>query len=232
MDAKVLDFKRQTPTRPPIKTRHKETGKLLLLKKPAGEKEEEPAALADERHIIIAFIEDALRDPKEPLISEEENQRLRKAVASLIAMFPVVNRKIFDDTRDEYREKPKPPPGTIANKERRYWEAAKSINFSPIPMFDMEQARACFIPPLEKRPKRVLFFKPELRREVEEYPIPYRLRYGEMFFFIILRMFRRQYQYAKIRARIAELKTSWNFVELDEKTAFKMSGWSFLKSFF
>ncbi|MBI5077390.1 hypothetical protein HZB94_03335 [Candidatus Falkowbacteria bacterium] len=225
MGADILEFKRRT-TSSPKEIRQERTGQLLLLNK----NERETAAPADERHIITAFIEDALLDPKDQVLSQEEGRRLRQAVAPLIAMFPVVDREIIDEVRNEYRP-PKPPPGVTVNKEQRYWEAAEKIGFSPIPVFDLKQARACFLSATDKRPKRMLFFKPELRREIEEYPVPYHFRFGEMFFFIILRMFRQNYQYPKIRTRISELKEWWK-IELDERTNLKMSFWSFLKSFF
>lgn len=236
---KVIEFRRRVDL--PAKTRQasppteenriERQGKLLFLKKQAEPTTTATAKEVDDRHIIIAFIEDALRDPKNPPISKEEEMCLRQAIAPLIVMFSVVDKKIFDDTRDEYRQKPKPPPGAIADKEARYWSAAKKIGFSPIPGFDMEKARVCFIPETARRTKRVHFLRQEWWRDVEEYPVPYRLRYAEMFFFIILRMFRRQCQYTAIRKMIAERRKYWA-EWIEEKNDFKMSIWDFLKSFF
>jgi hypothetical protein len=213
---KVIEFKRwadrpeqRRPASPTFEADRIQRGKLLFLKNPA-EPEKTTADGADKRHIINAFIEDALLDPASPVITQREEHRLRQAIAPLLAAFPIIDEKIFTDTRNEYHSAPKPPPNTIAKQEAQYWQRALGLGLAPIPGFDFSQAQSCF------------------HLEEDKW---YRMRHGEMFFFIILRMCRRQYQYTAIRKRREELQRYWNKMT-EERTSFKMSVWDFLKAFF
>lgn len=120
------------------------------------------------------------------LISEEEDAVLRRALA------PLVERFFFLDTVDAGREEIRVAGGPQALQED---EAALWRKRSLIANFDLEAALDLFLVTREDDPERVLVgFTPEIDATLQDVRyVPPALKNGHQFFWIILRMCRRQH---------------------------------------
>ena len=124
------------------------------------------------------------------VISKEEFEKLMLAVSPLMEIIPTVESDIVQAVRAEFAGNDKPVKDEIADMEEKLWRDAAVIGQSLIPGFNLERSRQHFTEPS----RRIFFLRPELVRPVKESDVPYDLLQGEMFFFIVLRMFRRQYE--------------------------------------
>lgn len=167
-------------------------GKVLPFIKPnkrrssaARETTDAMTALAAPKHSLYLYLR-MLMGKK--LISQTEFDRVIMAVQPLMQLFPQVDDEIIRGVRAEFSGNDKPVKDEIAEQEERLWRNAAGRSL--IPGFDLEESRKHFTMPNA----RVHFLRSEFARPVKEPDVPYELLQGEQFFFILVRMFRRQYE--------------------------------------
>ncbi len=132
-------------------------------------------------------------------LSPYQSTMLKKALHCLIGKIQVSN-----ETLEQVRDEGAPPYHRniydLAETEEQVWE---SMEKEILPGFNFNKARQVFF--VEHR-DRILFLKPKYKKipppdfpedkpfPPPEYPVPGELYMAEVYFFVILRMFRRQYE--------------------------------------
>lgn len=152
-----------------------------------------------QEHILDTYIDTLTR---EKLISPKERLKLYEAITPLLEMFPDLPIEIIRSVRNEFSEDPKPTKYEIADEERELWKKATAKGITLIDGFNVVKAKNCFTVPKEKQPRKVLFLRPEYERKVPIDDVPYALFKGEVFFYIILRMFRRYFEQLRQSAQM------------------------------
>ncbi len=168
-------------------------GKLLQFCRPEKKQIEKPKGGGQpvrKEHLLDTYIDMLLR---EKLVSPREHNRLYRALQPLMDMFPDLEYEIIKSVRAEFKESHQPTKYDIADEEQALWSRAAVSGQSLIQGFDLESAHAQFTLPRNERPQKVFFLRPEFKKEVPEEDVPFVLFKGEVFFFIILRMFRRHF---------------------------------------
>lgn len=191
-----LSFVRTSETK-----RTKERGQLADYSlSPTEKKVSESKAIAktDEpiSNPIMSYVNKLIRKRpgKDRFISWQEYVNICQAIQPLQILLPYVDTDTVLDVMAEYNEDPKPTIGQIAKKEEALWLDAAVREEPLIPHFDFRSAHANFKVPPEQRTMRVVFIKDEFARPVEPPEVPLKLVKGEMYFFIVLRMYRKQYE--------------------------------------
>ena len=130
------------------------------------------------------------------IISWQEGAKLRKAVAPLLKLIPNLSEETKEEVRAEFDEDPKPTKYGIASRESGVWEDAARMSRILIPGFDLERAHRHFkVADPKYFSRAVRPMRPQWRSRVtppKEPYVPPHLHQGEVFFFIVLRMFRMQ----------------------------------------
>jgi len=166
-----------------------------------------PTEKNTKKHVATSPTEEVRRDPimsylgklprkrtdRDALISWTEHAKIIVAIESLKRLLLFVDVDTVLDVICEY-EDPNPTIRVLAKKEEALWLNAEIAEEEPIPHFDFKAAHAHFKVPPEQRTNRVVFIKSEFTRPVEPPEVPLKLVKGEMYFFIVLRMYRRQYE--------------------------------------
>ena len=134
------------------------------------------------------------RSNRGALISWTEHAKIITAIEPLRRLLQFVDIDTILDVMNEYAEDPKPTVRAVAKMEESLWQNAEIAEEGLIPRFDFRAAHAHFKVAPEQRKNRVLFLKDEFARPVEPPEVPMELVKGEMYFFIVLRMYRRQYE--------------------------------------
>jgi hypothetical protein len=167
-------------------------GRVTLFRKPgrmafppeghgAGEQPAEAPA-----HPVEAY---ARMLKKEGFVSEREYEQLALAIAPLLRLVPDLPQAAVAAIRKEMG-RPENNKHVLRDKEESFWKAALGRNLAPIPGFDLNASLACFrVRPEEDKDRTVVFLRPEHRRSIPPY-VPPSLRMGDVFFYVILRMFR------------------------------------------
>jgi len=131
------------------------------------------------------------------IISWHEGAKLNKAVAPLIVLVPKLTEEMKEAVRSEFAKDNQPTKYGIADDERGLWKKAAREGRSLIPGFDLKASRKHFKVTDDRHARQTVRpLRPEWKPDARMSKIPYvpsHLRQGEVFFFIILRMFRRQY---------------------------------------
>lgn len=134
------------------------------------------------------------RPGKKPLISLLEYTKICQAIQPLQVLLPFIDQDTVMEVMDEYSEDPKPTARQISLDEEKRWLKSSEDNEELISHFSFEEAHSHFTVAPEQRIRRVIFLKKEYERPVESPAIPYKLINGEKYFFLVLRMYRYQYE--------------------------------------
>lgn len=145
---------------------------------------------------VMTYVNKLLRKRpgKDRRVSWQEYAKILSAIKPLQLLLPYVDTDTVLDVMEEYNEDPKPTVSRIAKNEEALWLDAAVREEPLIPHFDFRTAHANFKVPPEQRTSRVVFIKDEFARPVEPPEVPLKLVKGERYFFIVLRMYRRQYE--------------------------------------
>ncbi|NQT49652.1 hypothetical protein HQ571_03080 [Candidatus Kuenenbacteria bacterium] len=133
-----------------------------------------------------------------PVISSKGIKVLRQAIKQLLLLFPIMDT--IEMVRCEFDAKllpggaPKPLKRNIAEEERTLWETTRITGNRLIPGFDLDKALSHFTVPVDERKKRVFFLKPEHKIDMNTPAVPYEQAQAEVFFWLIVRMFRYQHE--------------------------------------
>lgn len=131
------------------------------------------------------------------IISWHEGAKINKAVAPLIDLIPNLSDATKEAVRAEFSKDHQPTKYGIAKDEKRLWKNAAREGRSLIPGFDLRASHKHFkVADARYAEQTVRPLRPHLKPNVRKPKTPYvpsHLYQGEVFFFIILRMFRRQY---------------------------------------
>lgn len=170
-------------------------------------KKEEPTIIPetppeDTRHPIDRYCDYLLEHAD---ISPIERQRLATAIADLLRILPHVDQDVIEGVREEMTGElvdlspdlaesndavRKVVPRTVSKWEHALW--AKSTE-TLIPGFDLNIADDAFFVWLSEDPGKGISFLPKAKpRDILS--VPHWLDQGELFFFIVLRMFRQQHE--------------------------------------
>jgi hypothetical protein len=137
-------------------------------------------------HPVEGYI-DMLKD--EGFVSSAEHGCLRSAFAGLIRTYPTMRASAVNAIRKEMG-RPENNKYVLFDKEEGYWKKARARGQAPIPGFELEEALSRFTVTPEEDPNRtVVFLRKEFETPVAPY-VPPSLRMGEIFVYVILRMFR------------------------------------------
>ncbi|MBM4353084.1 MAG: hypothetical protein FJ109_04695 [Deltaproteobacteria bacterium] len=137
-------------------------------------------------HPVSAYIVMLL---KEEHVTPRERDLLERALAPLIELHPGLSAGAVESVRKEMG-RPGNSRHSLHEKEEAFWGAALRAGRQPIPGFDLLRAVRTFRVTPETDPgKTVVFLRPEYRHPVPPY-IPPSHRMAEVFFWVILRMFR------------------------------------------
>lgn len=141
-------------------------------------------------HPVEGYI-DMLQE--EGFVSSAEHGRLKTAFAGLIRTYPTMRAAAVNAIRKEMG-RPENNKYVLSDKEEGYWKKASARGQAPIPGFDLDEALSRFTVTPEEDPNRTVVF---LRKEYEAPVAPYvppSFRMGEIFVYVILRMFRHHCQ--------------------------------------
>lgn len=138
-------------------------------------------------HAVQAYLE-MLRD--EAFISDDEFAKLANVFEPLMSKYPYVRPAAIREVRNEMG-RPENNKYVLRDKEENFWNNVRRRGEVPIPGFSPEDAVRSFQVTPDSDPNRtVVFLRPEYAKPVTPY-VPPSYRMGEVFFFVILRMFRR-----------------------------------------
>ena len=130
---------------------------------------------------------------EEGFVSDFERERLQTALSGLLKCYPDVSAAAVRAVRNEMA-RPENNKYILRDKEARFWEQARKRGHAPIPGYGIEDGLEYFLVNPEDDPGRtVVFLRPEYEHPVEPY-VPSCLRMGEVFYHVVLRMFRRHLQ--------------------------------------
>jgi hypothetical protein len=147
----------------------------------------ESSSLDADNHAVQAYLE-MLRD--ESFISIDEFSRLEKAFRPLMKRYPYVRPAAIREVRNEMG-RPENNKYVLRDKEETFWRNVRRKGEVPIPEFSPEEAVRLFhVTPDSDPNNTVVFLRPEYAKPISSY-VPPSYRMGEVFFFVILRMFRR-----------------------------------------
>jgi hypothetical protein len=134
------------------------------------------------------------RPDRGALISWNEYNKIIAAIEPLRSLLPFVDADTVLEIIDEYDGDPKPTVRAVAKMEESLWLNVEIAEEELIPHFNFKAAHVHFKVAPEQRKNRVLFLKNEFKRPIEPPSVPLQLVKGEMYFFIVLRMYRKQYE--------------------------------------
>lgn len=155
-----------------------------------------------EKPLVVAYIDDLLEYGD---LTPIERRRLGEALLPLNDIVGPLEGNTIAMVRREMDE-PNPPPQELSEAEMRLWDEAHE---SPIPGFDHNLACGNFIITLEEDPEQAVHFFPGCKQEVKPY-VPHWLRKAQLFFYIVLRMYRYQYDVnAVIAAEQTRTQQDW-----------------------
>ncbi len=141
-------------------------------------------------HAVLAYL-DMLRE--ESFISEDERSKLEGAFAPLVSRYPYVRPAAVRAVRKEMG-RPENNKYVLRDKEENFWLNVRRRGEAPIPEFSPEEALKAFrVTPDSDPNNTVVFLRPEYAKPVSPY-VPPSYRMGEVFFYVILRMFRRHFE--------------------------------------
>ncbi|MEK7512373.1 MAG: hypothetical protein AAB575_05180 [Patescibacteria group bacterium] len=188
-DGKVIKLalkKRRPPTDYSLSPIEKKTKTLVPT----------PVAEEPRRDPILSYLGKLprKRPGRDALISWQEHAKICRATEPLRTLLPFVDTDTVLDVMNEYTEPPKPTANQLAKKEEALWMNAIIEEEELIPRFDFMTAHVNFKVSPEQRTNRVLFLKDEFAKPVEPPEVPLKLVKGEMYFFIVLRMYRKQHE--------------------------------------
>jgi len=125
----------------------------------------------------------------EGFVSQVEHECLEAALEPLVGAHPGMRRAAVQAIRKEMGL-PENNKYVLRDKEELYWRMARRKGSQPIKEFELETALRRFrVTPETDPDSTVVFLKPEHEHPVEPY-VPPSLRMGEVFFYVVLRMFR------------------------------------------
>lgn len=150
--------------------------------------EREPTAnVATPVHAVVAYL-DMLQE--ESFISVDERDKLESAFRPLMRRYPYVRPAAVRAVRKEMG-RPENNKYVLRDKEENFWRNVRRRGEVPIPEFSPEDALTAFRVTPDSDPNRtVVFLRPEYAKPLSPY-VPPSYRMGEVFFYVILRMFRR-----------------------------------------
>jgi len=138
-------------------------------------------------HAVLAYL-DMLKE--ESFISADERGKLERAFAPLMSRYPYVRPAAVRAVRKEMG-RPENNKYVLRDKEETFWRNVRKRGEVPIPEFSPEEALTTFTVTPDSDPNHtVVFLRPEYAKPVSPY-VPPSYRMGEVFFYVILRMFRR-----------------------------------------
>jgi len=150
------------------------------------DRDQETTAALRRKHPVTAYV-DMLKT--EGFITPLEHEKLTLALAGLVEAFPKIKRGAVNAIRREMG-RPENNKYVLCDKEKGWWKLAKKKGIVPIPRFDIDKALSNFLVTWREDPDRtVVFLRPEHEQPVPPY-IPPSLRMSEVFFYVVLRMFR------------------------------------------
>ena len=130
---------------------------------------------------------------EEGFVSAFERERLQAALSGLLKLYPDVSASAVRSVRNEMA-RPDNNKYVLRDKEARFWGQARKRGHAPIPGYRIEDGLEYFMVNPEDDPGRtVVFLRPEYEHPVEPYG-PSCLYMGEVFYHVVLRMFRRHVQ--------------------------------------
>jgi hypothetical protein len=146
----------------------------------------DPASERMSQHAAVAYVAMLLREEH---ISPRERELLDGALSPLVELFPDLTAGAVESVRKEMG-RPGNSKHSLHEKEESFWRSALRAGRQPLPGFDVLHAAKVFRVTPESDPgKTVVFLRPEYRHPVAPY-VPPAHRMAEVFFWIILRMFR------------------------------------------
>jgi hypothetical protein len=139
-------------------------------------------------HAVQAYLE-MLRD--EEFVSLAEYEKLQEAFTPLMRKYPYVRPAAVRAVRNEMG-RPENNKYVLRDKEETFWKNVRRRGAEvPIPGFAPEELLQRFhVTPHTDPDQTVVFLRPEFEKPVSPY-IPPSLRMGEVFFYVVLRIFRR-----------------------------------------
>jgi len=144
-------------------------------------------------HTVVVYA-DKLR--KCNVITRDEQALLLRALAHLMEMIPNLQEETREQVRNEFSDDRGLSKYDIAKKEREFWAKALAQGYSPIPGFVLKEAVGHFeVSDPRFFKDTVLPFNDDCESSITEPDgpyVPYHLHRGELFLFVMLRMFRRQ----------------------------------------
>ena len=141
-------------------------------------------------HVVTAYLDMLV---EEGFVSSVEHERLVAAFAGLTEQFSTIKSAAVDAVRKEMG-RPENNKYVLKDKEEVFWRAALKKGKEPIPGFRIDEVRSHFLVTPETDPdKTVVFLRPEYQTRIRPY-VPPSLRMGEVFFYVVLRMFRTHVQ--------------------------------------
>ena len=151
---------------------------------------------------LYAFINHIANPLLEYHISRREKKALLSAVEILLSHCQPPSNLTIEKVRAEYRSTDNSVDAqTISRKEERFWLDSPDSHMAHLTKEVWRDARGCFFSAADKQETRVIFLRPENKQEVPIVPIATELIMAEMFFHLIVRMFRYQevanFQHAK-----------------------------------
>lgn len=180
-------------------------------------REEKMQKQTPEVHAITRFIDEELAQMKQPLsgkplLTPQERATLHAAIKPLIALVPFVEEKTIASVRQEYdpEKQPRKYPTDTSVDEEEYWEEMLARGAAPIPGYCLEDSLRPLKLPAGKCQLHVIPLRADIKSFVPFSVQPYRpsLWGAKIMFFILLRMFRLQYQ--KNRSRVLNQANALN----------------------
>jgi len=137
-------------------------------------------------HPVVAYIAMLVQEEH---ITLREKELLDTALAPLMVLHPDLSAGSVESVRKEMG-RPGNSRHSLHEKEEAFWRSSLRAGRQPLPGFDVQLASRTFRVTQENDPgKTVVFLRPEYRHPIPPY-VPPAYRLGEVFFWVILRMFR------------------------------------------
>jgi hypothetical protein len=164
-------------------------------RKRAGELRQEKKAADQRGHAAMRYLRMLLENDH---VSRLEGSLVERAIAPLVEHIPNLTIDDVEAVRAEFGLDKKATKNDIARQEEALWLKSPTRNLCKLPGFDFDKAHALFMTddPSHFHHSLLPFESDDIMEEqAPDGPyVPYHLRSGELFFFVILRMFRKRFE--------------------------------------